>query len=153
VRDGLAWAGKTIDPHRIEHRLGALLAGALILISQGVGDYSRGVPNPGDKHKFGKVCGELAMLELASRYGCHNSQPLRLERYFAGPTPSSPRLSFEDAAQYYGRVELRRWLPGVSEAMLGELIKFQLDILREVSVRCISKQVSCSGGVTGKRAA
>jgi hypothetical protein len=84
---------------------------------------------PETKGEFGKLIARLQDIWWVSRFDCFNSELRAWEPYFAGATPAHPRMSFADAAQHYGRSELRRRLPGVDEAALGELLSWVLTMM------------------------
>ena len=102
------------------------MADAVFVFARGLVEYGSCGLKPETKGEFGKLIACLQDIWWVSRFDCFNSELRAWEPYFAGATPAHPRMSFADAAQHYGRSELRRRLPGVDEAALGELLSWVL---------------------------
>jgi hypothetical protein len=127
--DGLSWdQAAVVDPIRIEHRLGTLLADAVSVLARGLVEYGNGSLRPETKGEFGMLIGQLVQIWWVSRFYCFNSELRAWEPYFAGATAAHPRMSFADAAQHYGKAELRKRLP-VDKAALSKLLSWVLEIM------------------------
>jgi hypothetical protein len=127
LKDGV----KNSDPHRIEWRLGTLLADAAGLIARAVVEYQSGGSKAETKSKYADVMAELHAIWFASRFGSFDGERRAFDPYFVN-SADDPRMSFSAAAQHYGMFELRQRFPDESETTLKRALSWPLDKLTEL---------------------
>jgi hypothetical protein len=116
------------EPTRVERQLGRLLADAVSVIGRGLLEYGSDGLQPNTKRKFSELIAEIYPIWYASRYGSFNADRWATEAYFANIPRSAPRLSFGEAAQTWGMLELRMRYPEESDAVLKLVLSWPLDL-------------------------
>lgn len=124
---------KDPDPHRIEWRLGSVLADAVSIIARALIEYRTGGLKPDTKEKWGELISQVYGIWYASRFGSFDAERGVFDPFFANG--ACPRMSFADAAQHYGMFELRIRFPNVSEATMREMLSWPLRLLEDLLIR------------------
>lgn len=127
---GLKSVAKRPDPHRIEWLLGSLLADAVSVLARALIECRTSGLKSETKEKWGEMASQIYDIWYASRFGSFDADRRVMDPYFAnGPYP---RISFADAAQHYGMIELRMRFPDVDEARLREMLSWPLQLLTDL---------------------
>jgi hypothetical protein len=131
-----AHAAELPQPDRMEHLLGALLADTCKEMARGALECQNvGSLNNSTKLWCAALLAKLHAIWSASKYGSLDHKLRVEENYFSGATPSSPRMSFADAAEYYGMKELRKRFPDLSDTTLQEVLAWPLALLPRLTDR------------------
>lgn len=120
------------EMHRIEKQLGTLLADAVSGIAGALIEWRSGGLKPETKEKCAKLIADLHHIWYASRFGSFDAERRVYEPYFANTPPSDPRMSFAEAAQHYGLLELQRRFPDMSETILKRVLSWPIELLGDV---------------------
>lgn len=120
------------DPARVEFALGNILAETVSTLASGLLEHQKGGLREETKNGFGDLMVQIFDIRWASSFGSFNAETRQDEPYFIN-TRSGARMSFEDAAQFYGMDELRYRLPHVNEALLQELLSWALKVLKDAT--------------------
>jgi hypothetical protein len=131
-----AHAAERPQPDRMEHLLGTLLAEACKEMARGALEcHNDGSLTEPTKVWCSTLLAKLHAILSASKYGSLDHKLRVEEKYFSGATPSSPRMSFPEAAEYYGMKELRKRFPDLSDATLQEVLAWPLALLPKLTDR------------------
>ena len=126
---------KAPDPCRVEWRLGALIADAVVVIAQAVIEHQAGDLTEETKSKYVDVVAQLDPILYASSFGSFDGERGVFEPYFANG--SGARLVFSEAVQKYGLIELRLRFPDISEPKLRALLSLPLNLLEDLVNRLL----------------
>jgi hypothetical protein len=126
-------ADQPVRPDETEQRLGFLLAQASAEMARGVLEYQNGGLRADTKNNFGALIAEVHSIRAASYHGSFDDKVRQEELYFSGSSPSGPRMTFTEAAEYYGLRELRKRHPDLGDETLKVVLAWPLDLLRSLS--------------------
>jgi hypothetical protein len=129
------------EPYRMERRFGSLLAEASIEVARAASEYLNGRVNAETINKCAELIAELHTIRSASHYGSFDHRAGDADPYFSGPTKSSARMSFNEAAQYYGLRELKIRHQDLSDATLAEILTWPLDLLPKMFDRLAPRKL------------
>jgi hypothetical protein len=132
--DGLSWltptdgADENWERCRIEHQLGAFVADAAEAIAQASREHSNGAIQLETVQAIKTALRRLRAIQDASLFGGYDTEHGTRKPYFvviaSGQQAAAPvRVSFEEAAQHYGKLTLHERLGvGVSDVELEEMV-------------------------------
>jgi hypothetical protein len=126
--------------YRIEHRLGETVADAAEAIGRAQAERRAGGVRSDTRETIARNMKRLAQMWEASRHGSYDADDRTRGRYFFTGEPSeqatSPtRISFDEAAYWYGKRALRTRLgTAVTDGAIQEMISNTLKILRVASL-------------------
>jgi hypothetical protein len=128
--DGLSWltpadgADEDWERCRIEHQLGAFVANAAEAIAQASREHSNGAIQLETVQAIKTALRRLRAIQEASRFGSYDTEHGTREPYFVViESGAAAQLSFDEAAQHYGKMALRERLgAGVSDVELEEMV-------------------------------
>jgi len=146
--EGAEW---NAQPDRVERRLGNLIADTALAFARAFCEaVGRGLTAEA-RDQFAASLAELASLCRISRAGCYNATARTHEPYFANPLPGR-RLTFSDAAEWYGMCELRARQSHLSDAevqkLLGWVLRWLSDALSraEQGIKAEKRRLAAAGG-------
>jgi hypothetical protein len=131
---------KNPDTHRIEWLLGTLLADTVSEVARGLIECGNGGLKAATKRKCTELIAQLHAIWYASRFRSFDGEHRVIDPYFAGCT--GPRMTFADAAQYYGMFEFCTRFPDVSETTLKALLSWPLEQLTRLIDRLAPHRLS-----------
>jgi hypothetical protein len=120
------------DPHRIEFKLGTLMADAASAIARAVIEHVNGGVKAETKAECSSLIAQLHQIWYASLFGSYDSERWLEEPYFCSLPTFGPRMGFAAAARDHGMWELQMRFPDLSEAELKVALSWPLDVLRQL---------------------